>query len=180
MSQDVGSIFRNISLDLRKKRKDIPKAKIIPKPTNKSINKHLEIIRESQSAIKQIKARCKHEETLVNYRVNTEGLGITVGLFDSTLVCKKCGTESILKNSPPVCQCCIGSLVLKIWDGKRINSATLFHAHAWTTEHERRQELSNKDPLGYSMFFNQIGLYVCSNRKCAKHNIPVYIVTEGD
>ena len=124
---------------------------------------------------------CQHNYTTVLRQESNVGIGYEVGIFDSTLVCRKCGDTTVVKESPPRCTCCNADLSLVVWDGKLQKNATNSHyVDTWKTEYKRRRKLTGSSPLSYDLFFTQFGMYICTSKKCTRKGKAVFLVTGGD
>lgn len=150
-----------------------------PLPSNQKVKKIISQLKQLRNRLADIRSKCKHDYQPTAYTETDTG-GYTVGIFDTTLVCRKCTNVATLENSPPICSCCGLSLELKVWEGKLKNNATRQHLAIWKREKIRRRKMWEKDVLAHGMFFNQFGLYVCTSELCKNYNKAKFLITGGD
>lgn len=151
-----------------------------PRPSDLRIRRILSEQRLLAQRLLSIRSTCQHNYLPVRYTESDVGGGYQVGIFDTTLVCRKCTHQAVLKASAPICSCCGFSLELKVWEGKPRNSATNRQIGMWKREYQRRRKLMSIDILAHGMFFSQFGLYLCTNEKCRRNGKVSFYITGGD
>ena len=151
-----------------------------PTPSNENVLRLLKKIEELQNGLIALRTVCPHEYESVWYYESDKVSGCyQIGCFDIICVCTKCGQSMVVQNTPPLCQRCSQSLVLKVWDGELMNDATDVHLSTWREESKRRLDMPPKELEVHGPSYTEIGLYVCVTEGCREEGGPQFYVTGG-
>lgn len=111
-----------------------------------------------------IRQECSHRYYPIAYRESEAHGGSMVGIFNIDLVCKKCLSLTVVKDSCPICQSCENKLQLTVWQEKLKPGVEKNKLDAWKKERERRRDLWWNSQAEYGTWFLQFGLYTCINQ----------------